>query len=64
MRVPVWLARILAGEVVVRMMTTSRGASNRKAKEELGWQPAWRTWRAGFRNDLVEASTTSSAGAA
>jgi nucleoside-diphosphate-sugar epimerase len=64
MRVPVWLARILAGEVVVRMMTTSRGASNRKAKEELGWQPAWRTWRDGFRNGLVEASPTASAGAA
>jgi nucleoside-diphosphate-sugar epimerase len=64
MRVPVWLARILAGEVVVRMMTTSRGASNRKAKEELGWQPAWRTWRDGFRNGLVEASPTASAGGA
>jgi 2-alkyl-3-oxoalkanoate reductase len=64
MRVPVWLARILAGEVVVRMMTTSRGASNRKAKEELGWQPAWRTWRDGFRNGLVQASPTASAGGA
>jgi 2-alkyl-3-oxoalkanoate reductase len=64
MRIPVWLARILAGEVVVRMMTTSRGASNRKAKEELGWQPAWRTWRDGFRNGLVEASPTASAAGA
>ena len=37
--VPVWLARIAAGEVGVSAMTRIRGASNAKAKRELGWQP-------------------------
>ena len=31
------------------MMTTSaRGASNAKAKRELGWNPAHPSWRQGF----------------
>ena len=30
------------------MMTESRGASNAKAKAELGWTPAWPSWRDGF----------------
>ena len=51
-RVPVWLARVLAGDVVVGWMTKSRGASNAKAKRELGWQPRWPTWRDGFRRGL------------
>jgi nucleoside-diphosphate-sugar epimerase len=38
-RVPKWLGRIAAGEAAVMMMTESRGASNAKAKRELGWQP-------------------------
>lgn len=40
-RVPVWLGRLLAGEVVVSMMTQMRGTSNAKAKRELGWQPRY-----------------------
>ena len=36
------------------MMTAIRGASNQKAKRELGWQPAWRSWREGFRGGLDE----------
>lgn len=40
-RVPVWLGRLLAGEVVVSMMTEMRGTSNAKAKRELGWQPRY-----------------------
>ena len=31
------------------MMTQIRGSSNAKAKRELGWQPAWPSWRQGFR---------------
>ncbi|HEY2637541.1 MAG TPA: NAD(P)-dependent oxidoreductase, partial [Solirubrobacteraceae bacterium] len=46
--VPVWLARILAGEHVVAMMTDIRGASNAKAKRELGWAPRVVSWRDGF----------------
>jgi 2-alkyl-3-oxoalkanoate reductase len=51
-RVPAWLARPLIGEHGVVMMTEIRGASNAKAKRELGWQPAWTSWREGFRKGL------------
>ena len=51
-RIPVWLARLAAGEVVVRMMTEARGASNAKIKRELGWEPRWSSWRDGFRHAL------------
>jgi nucleoside-diphosphate-sugar epimerase len=54
MRLPVWLARALAGEVVVRWMTEGRGSSNEKAKRELDWKPAWSSWRDGFRHGLVD----------
>jgi nucleoside-diphosphate-sugar epimerase len=52
MRVPVWLGRLMAGEVPVRWMTEGRGVSNEKAVRELGWQPRWRSWREGFRGGL------------
>jgi nucleoside-diphosphate-sugar epimerase len=45
MRVPRWLGRLLAGEAAVVMMTEVRGASNAKAKRELGWRPGHPTWR-------------------
>ena len=48
-RVPRWLARLLAGEVGVVLMTEIRGASNAKAKRELGWELSYPTWRDGFR---------------
>ena len=48
MRVPRFVGRLFAGEVGVMMMTELRGASNAKAKRELGWQPAHPTWRRGF----------------
>ncbi|HEX8073665.1 MAG TPA: NAD(P)-dependent oxidoreductase [Thermoleophilaceae bacterium] len=51
-RVPVWLGRMAAGEVGVSMMTRIRGASNAKAKRELGWQPRYASWREGFRTGL------------
>jgi 2-alkyl-3-oxoalkanoate reductase len=37
--VPRWLGRIMAGEAAAVMMTEVRGASNAKAKRELGWTP-------------------------
>ena len=46
--VPRWLGRIVAGEAAVAMMTDVRGASNEKAKRELGWQPRHPSWRKGF----------------
>jgi hypothetical protein len=30
------------------MMTEARGASNAKAKRELGWAPSYPSWRDGF----------------
>jgi nucleoside-diphosphate-sugar epimerase len=53
-RLPVWLGRMLAGEVGIVMMTQLRGASNAKAKRELGWAPRYRSWRTGFREGLAE----------
>src|ERR687898_515121 len=46
--VPLWLGRIFAGEVGAVMMTEVRGASNAKARRELGWQPRHPSWREGF----------------
>ena len=51
-RVPRWLARLLAGEVATAMMTEARGASNEKAKRELGWQLRYPSWRQGFAEGL------------
>ena len=48
MRVPRLVGRLFAGEVGVVMMTELRGASNSKAKRELGWRPAHRSWRQGL----------------
>jgi nucleoside-diphosphate-sugar epimerase len=50
-RVPAWLARLLAGEMVVGMMTEGRGFSNAKAKRELGWELRYPSWRQGFREE-------------
>jgi nucleoside-diphosphate-sugar epimerase len=52
-RVPVWLARLAAGEVGVSTLTQLRGSSNAKAKRELGWAPRWASWRDGFRSGLM-----------
>jgi nucleoside-diphosphate-sugar epimerase len=46
--VPRWLGRLLAGEAAATMMTEVRGASNEKAKRELGWRPAHPSWRQGI----------------
>ena len=45
---PTWLARLLAGEATVVMVTQARGASNAKAKRELGLTPRYPSWRSGF----------------
>jgi nucleoside-diphosphate-sugar epimerase len=46
---PRWLARLVAGDVAVVMGTEARGASNAKAKRELGWEPRFPSWREGFK---------------
>ena len=53
MRVPNWLARLLAGEVAVAVMTEGRGFSNAKAKRELGWELRYPSWRLGFKEELA-----------
>jgi nucleoside-diphosphate-sugar epimerase len=49
-RVPAWVARLAAGSFAVRSLTEIRGASNERAKGELGWQPDPASWREGFRH--------------
>ena len=51
-RVPVWLARVVGGKAVAAFATELRGASNEKAKRELGWQPEHPSWRTGFAETL------------
>jgi nucleoside-diphosphate-sugar epimerase len=55
---PVWLARMFAGEPGVVMGTEARGASNAKAKRELGWTPRYPTWRQGFTKVYAEPAST------
>ncbi|MGE5280874.1 MAG: NAD-dependent epimerase/dehydratase family protein [Chloroflexota bacterium] len=50
LRIPAWLARLLAGRAVVASALHLRGASNAKAKAELDWQPRYPSWREGFRD--------------
>jgi nucleoside-diphosphate-sugar epimerase len=47
-----WPGRGLIGGQGMVMMTAARGASNAKARRELGWTPAYRSWRDGFRRGL------------
>ncbi|HEX2360400.1 MAG TPA: NAD(P)-dependent oxidoreductase [Solirubrobacterales bacterium] len=50
-RVPLWMARLVAGPAAVAALDL-RGASNAKAKRELGWSPRYPSWRQGFREAL------------
>jgi hypothetical protein len=50
--VPAWPARLVAGKQSVAMAATMRGASNAKAKQKLGWQTRWTSWRQGFHQAL------------
>ena len=53
MRIPTWLARLVAGPTPVIMMTEGRGFSNAKAKRELGWELRYPSWRQGFEKELA-----------
>jgi nucleoside-diphosphate-sugar epimerase len=48
MHAPAWVGKLLAGELVVAMMTEARGAANAKARRELDWTPGYPSWRDGF----------------
>jgi 2-alkyl-3-oxoalkanoate reductase len=51
-RIPRWLGRLAAGEMAMLMMTEVRGASNAKAKRELGWHLRYPSWRLGVTKGL------------
>lgn len=50
--VPTWLARLVGGRMAVEFGVNVRGASNAKAKRELGWQPRYPSWRQGLQEAL------------
>ena len=52
LRVPLWLARLVGGTQAADFASELRGASNEKAKRELGWRPAHSSWRTGFAESL------------
>jgi nucleoside-diphosphate-sugar epimerase len=61
--VPRWLGRLVAGQAAAIMMTEVRGASNAKAKRDLGWRPRYPSWRHGFaaaEDGIVDAATDAS----
>jgi len=52
-RVPLWLARFAAARYVAESGVHQRGASNARARRELGWEPRWPSWREGFARSLA-----------
>jgi nucleoside-diphosphate-sugar epimerase len=61
---PVWLAKAFAGEVGVMLGTEARGASNVKARRELGWTPSYPSWRQGFAEVYATPAASGDAGPA
>jgi 2-alkyl-3-oxoalkanoate reductase len=59
-RFPVWLARLFAGEFGVVVGTEARGASNAKAKRELGWTLRYPSWRQGFVHAYTQPTASTS----
>lgn len=57
LKLPVWVARLAAGEVAVSMLTRTRGSSNARAKRELDWELRWPSWRQGFKHGLATEDT-------
>ena len=53
MRLPKFIGRLGAGRFGVYFMTEQRGASNTKAKQQLGWRPTYSSWSKGFRSELA-----------
>jgi nucleoside-diphosphate-sugar epimerase len=54
LHLPEWLARIVAGDHLVAMMTQARAGANAKAKRDLGWEPAHPSWRQGFAEIVAQ----------
>lgn len=58
---PRLLAKLFAGEQPIVMATESRGASNAKAKRELGWTLRYPSWRQGFAELYAKPTAATSA---
>ena len=58
LRLPGWLAKLVAGRGAVELLTGMRGASNARARAELGWEPIIGSWRQGFQEYLDRAPGT------
>ena len=57
LRVPAFVARMLAGKALVEWSLGLRGASNERIKTKLGWCPRYESWRRGFFEDIAEPVT-------
>ena len=52
--IPPWLIGLMIGRPVVASLTTSFRVSNEKAKDGLGWEPRYPSFRAGVRDVVAE----------
>ncbi len=59
--VPVWLARLVAGQYAVRFFTSSVRTSNARFRKDFGWRPRFPTYREGL--DQVVAAWNAEQGA-
>jgi len=50
--IPKTLARMAVGSWGAAFMTSLRGADNARAKQRLGWEPQYASWRTGFAAEL------------
>jgi len=60
--IPAWVARLIIGDDAVLGATQSRGASNARARRELGWTPRYPSWRQGFAASFGPARALKSRG--
>jgi 2-alkyl-3-oxoalkanoate reductase len=55
MRVPKLIGQLVAGRFGMFYTNEQRGASNQKARQQLGWQPQYASWRDGFPQEINKA---------
>jgi nucleoside-diphosphate-sugar epimerase len=53
-RVPVWLARLLAGGNAVSLFTSSMRTSNARFREDFGWSPRYPDYKEGIKHVVRE----------
>ena len=64
LRVPVWLARLLAGEMAVRYCATPMKTTNARFRHDFGWTPKYPTYREGLDQIVAAWNAESSRNAA